>query len=83
MKTTMSKTTLTGIFSALVAALTTLAALPYTLGDIATIIPADWKPWVFKVGIVATVALRILKSVQTADAPPSQPAVPPSTPTKP
>lgn len=68
---TNPKTTWTGIASAVTAALTTLAALPYTLGDVATWIPPEWKPWVFKVGLVATVALRVLKSVNTADAPPA------------
>lgn len=73
---TNPKTTWTGIASAAMAALTTLAALPYTLGDVATWIPPEWKPWVFKIGLVSTIALRVWKSAVTADAPSPQATAP-------
>ena len=56
----MNKTTLLKIGAALSSALTTLAVLPYQLGDIATIIPAEWKAKVTLVGIIATAILRVL-----------------------
>lgn len=50
-------------FSAsLTAFLTVLAALPYELGDVATIIPAEWKAHVAIAAAFATMVLRLLKS---------------------
>ncbi len=43
----------------LTSALTILAALPYQLGDLATIIPPEWKPKVVAAGLIATTVLRI------------------------
>lgn len=63
------KTTITGIGGALTSALTVIAALPYQLGDIATIIPVEWKARVAIAGIVATTILRILNSIAQKDAP--------------
>lgn len=61
------RTTLTGILTAITGALTGLAALPYELGDVATIIHPDAKPWLLKVSGVATIVLYILKSAMTKD----------------
>lgn len=65
------KTTISGIGTAAATLLTTLAILPYQLGDIATIIPPEYKVIVFKVGAVATVILKVWNSVATKDAAPS------------
>lgn len=62
------KTTLSGIGAALMSALTIIAALPYELGDVATIVPAEWKAFVVKAGIVATIILKIINSTAQADA---------------
>lgn len=43
-------------------ALTVLAALPYELGTIATVIPPAWKPWVVFAGIVAKLILSEVKN---------------------
>ena len=61
------KTTLSGILAALTSALTAIAALPYQLGDVATIIPADWKARVTVAGIVATVILKSINSAVQRD----------------
>jgi len=49
--------------AAVASTLTILAALPYTLGELATVIPPDWKPKVVLIGLVASVGLRIWNSV--------------------
>ena len=59
------KTTLTGIGTAIMGLLTTLAALPYQLGDLATIIPAKWKSTVFAIGAIAMFILRVLNGIIT------------------
>lgn len=61
------KTTVSGIGSAIAALLTILAALPYQLGEIATIIPPGWKGKIVTVGLLATTALRIWNSIQQKD----------------
>lgn len=48
-------------------ALTALAALPYTLGDIATIIPPEYKAKVFLYSAIAAAALKVWNSVQQKD----------------
>ena len=48
--------------------LTVIAALPYQLGDIATIIPAEWKSRVTLAGILATATLKIINSIVQKDA---------------
>jgi len=50
--------------AALFSALTILAALPYQLGDLSTIVPTNWKPTIVAVGLVATVILRSLNAVK-------------------
>lgn len=61
------RTTVSGIGTAIFSALTALAALPYTLGEAATIIPPDYKAKVFTVSLFATVALRVWNSVAQKD----------------
>lgn len=60
------------IGAAVASALTMLAALPYTLGDVATIIPPSWKPYVATVGIIAGFLLRSWNAKQPQQ-PPKQP----------
>jgi hypothetical protein len=60
-------TTWTGVSAAITGTLTVLAALPYQLGDAATIIPPDWKQGIVIAGLVATTILRIWNSVAQAD----------------
>jgi len=55
------KTTLASIGSALMSLLTVVAALPYSMGEVADILPPEWKP---RVAIGAAVAAAILKVVQ-------------------
>ena len=50
--------------------LTALAAAPYTLGEVATIIPPDWKAKVFVASAIATMILRIIRDNSTT---PTQP----------
>lgn len=61
------KTSISGIGSAVFGLLTLLAALPYQLGDIATIIPPEYKAKIFLYGAAATSALRIWNSLQQKD----------------
>ena len=49
-------------------ALAAVAALPYTLGDVALIIPPEWKARVTVYSIIAAFILRIIQSVTSADA---------------
>ena len=66
--TTNWKTTLSGIGAALTSALTAIAALPYQLGDVATIIPPAWKARVVIAGIISTVILKAINASVTKDA---------------
>ena len=56
----MNTVVLSRIGAAITSALTTLAALPYQLGDVATIIPVEWKNRVVIAGLIATVILRTI-----------------------
>lgn len=69
------KTTVTGIATAIFAALTALAAAPYSLGPVADFIPADLKAEIFKYCGLAAFVTFILKSLFTADKP--GPVLPP------
>jgi hypothetical protein len=62
------KTTISGIGAALTSALTTIAALPYQLGDGATIIPPAWKARVVIAGIISTVILKAINAYVQKDA---------------
>ncbi len=53
----------TALSAALMSALTMLAALPYTLGEVAEIIPTEWKPRLTLIGIIATTILRVVYGV--------------------
>ncbi len=57
------KTTVSGVGAAIFSLLTILAALPYDLGDVATIIPPAWKGKLVTAGIIASLALRVWNSV--------------------
>lgn len=61
-------TTWTGVGFAVFGVLTALAALPYQLGELATIIPPKWKETVTAVGLGAALILKIWNSVASADA---------------
>ncbi len=50
------------VAATLTSALTVLAALPYTLGDVATIIPPAWKSKIVIAGLVATTVLRLVNT---------------------
>jgi hypothetical protein len=62
------KTTISGIGAALTSALTAIAALPYQLGDVATIIPPAWKARVVIAGLIATVILKAINASVQKDA---------------
>ncbi len=69
----MSKVNWKAIASTLVSALTILAALPYQLGELSTIIPPNWKPTIVVIGLISTIALRVWNAAtvpQTSQAPP-------------
>lgn len=57
------------IGAGIASALTILAALPYQLGDLATIIPPSWKPTIVALGLIATVALRVWNAATTPPKP--------------
>jgi hypothetical protein len=57
----MNTKNLAGYGSIIMSLLTALAAAPYTLGEVATIIPPEWKERVFVAGAIATVILRIIR----------------------
>jgi hypothetical protein len=61
------RTTLSGAGVAIMGLLAALAAAPYTLGDVAMIIPPEWKPALFKVSAVAAVILKIINASVTKD----------------
>ena len=57
----MNLKSLAGYSSIAMSLLTALAAAPYTLGEVATIIPPKWKEKVFVASAIATVILRIIR----------------------
>lgn len=62
------KTTLSGIASAIFAALSILAASSYELGEVATIISPEYKPLALKLCLAATVFCKIVNSIVSKDA---------------
>lgn len=54
----LSKINWKAVGASITSMLTMLAALPYSLGEIATIIPPNWKSKIVVAGVVATLALR-------------------------
>lgn len=63
-----SVTTWTGIGTRIAGVLAFLAAAPYQLGDIATILPPEWKPRVLAVSIVSGLLLGIWNAFAQGDA---------------
>ena len=57
----ISKQQMVGYGAIAMSLLTALAAAPYTLGEVATIIPPHWKAKVFIVSAIATMILRIIR----------------------
>jgi hypothetical protein len=68
------KTTLSGVGAAFVAMLAAFAALPYQLGDVATLIAPEWKARISVAGFIAAFVLRVIQSITAADANPQSPA---------
>ena len=64
----MNAKTLAGYGSIVMSLLTALAAAPYTLGEVATIIPPEWKERVFVMGAIATMLLRVIRDKKTLPA---------------
>jgi len=65
----MNTKNLAGYGSIVMSLLTALAAAPYSLGEVATIIPPEWKQRVFIAGAIATLLLRVIRDNTT----PTQP----------
>jgi hypothetical protein len=61
------KTTVSGIGTAIFAALTILAALPYELGEVAQVIPPAWKGDIVIAGMVGAFGLRVWNAVVQKD----------------
>jgi hypothetical protein len=57
----MNSKSLAGYGAIAMSLLTALAAAPYTLGEVATIIPTHWKAKVFVASAIATMILRIVR----------------------
>jgi len=68
----MNTKNLAGYGSIIMSLLTALAAAPYSLGEVATIIPPEWKQRVFIAGAIATLLLRIIRD-NTTPTNPTQP----------
>lgn len=61
------RTTASAIGAGITSLLTILAALPLELGEVATIIPAEWKAKVVVAGAAATLILRIVNGMVQKD----------------
>lgn len=61
-------TTWTGIGTRIAAVLAFLAAAPYQLGEIATLMPPEWKPKILAISLVSGLVLGIWNSIAQADA---------------
>ena len=62
------RTTLTGVGTAIFSVLAALAAAPYELGELATIIPPHWKAKLFAISAGATFILRLVNAHVAKDA---------------
>ena len=62
------KTTVSGIGATLFALLGALAALPYSLGEIANILPSKHKETIFVVSAAAAAILKVWNSLAQQDA---------------
>ena len=65
------KTTLSGIGAAIMSLLGAIAALPYSLGDVSTIIPPVCKTRVAVGGFLAAFILKAINSIVQKDAAPT------------
>lgn len=61
----MSTKALAGYGAIAMSLLTALAAAPYTLGDVATIIPPEWKARLFLVSAIAAVLCKAVRDFNT------------------
>lgn len=61
------QTTVSGIGAAAFAVLTALAALPYQLGELATVIPSAYKEKIFVAAATATFILKVWNSIAQQD----------------
>ena len=61
------RTTLSGWGSAIMGLLAALAAAPYQLGDIATIVPPQWKEKLFAASAIAAFLLRCVNASTQKD----------------
>lgn len=68
----MNTKTLAGYGSIIMSLLTALAAAPYTLGEVATIIPPKWKERVFVASAIATLILRVIRDNVQSNPPTTQ-----------
>ena len=70
----MNTKNLAGYGSIVMSLLTALAAAPYSLGEVATIIPPEWKERVFVVVAIATMLLRVIRD-NVQEKPPVTPKI--------
>jgi len=68
----MNTKNLAGYGSIITSVLVALSGAPYTLGDVATIIPPAWKAKLFIASAIATMFLRIIRD-NTTPTNPTQP----------
>jgi hypothetical protein len=61
------QTLISGIGAAIFSLLTVLSALPYTIGEAASIIPPEWKGKVFGLCAISTAILKTWNSIQQKD----------------
>ena len=70
----MNTKNLAGYGSIIMSLLTALAAAPYTLGEVAMIIPSHWKERVFVASAIATLILRVIRDNVQSE-PPTTPKI--------
>lgn len=64
MKEFLQKLTWQDISTAICSLLASLAVAPYELGDVALLIPPEWKAKVFFTSAIAAFLLRVIKKAQ-------------------
>lgn len=64
---------LVDFLTALSLLLTVVSGWSYQLGDIATVVPPEWKPKLAAAGAIATVALQLLRPFLPSPNQPSEP----------
>lgn len=77
------KTTVSGIGAAIMSLLGAIAALPYSLGEVATILPPVWKTHVAIGAFAASFILKTINSIVQKDAAPPTPSPTPDSTNKP